>query len=107
MSPNESRLSCGAELEGSQGEFYHTARKTFSGSLGMGRRQLQALLGCAPQVIARVRPRQERRGHSASLASRPDCDAEWTDAPNSPASPRPARNGTFTWKAPRIETNHP
>src|SRR6266566_2089675 len=52
--PNESRLSCGAELEGSQGEFYHTARKTFSGSIGDGRRQLQALLGCAPQVIARV-----------------------------------------------------
>jgi len=60
--PNESRLSCGAELEGSQGEFYHTARQTFSGSIGDGRRQLQALLGCAPQVIARVRPRQERRG---------------------------------------------
>ena len=59
---NESRLSCGAELEGSQGEFYHTARKTFSASIGDGRRQLQALLGCAPQVIAQVRPRQERRG---------------------------------------------
>src|SRR6266566_5098362 len=42
--PNESRLSCGAELEGSQGEFYHTARKTFSGSIGDGRRQLQALV---------------------------------------------------------------
>src|SRR5437667_436232 len=42
--PNESRLSCGAELEGSQGEFYHTARKTFSGSIGGGRRQLQALV---------------------------------------------------------------
>ncbi len=60
--PNESRLSCGAELEGSQGEFYNTARKTFSGSIGDGRRQLQALLGCAPQVIARVRPRQKLRG---------------------------------------------
>ncbi len=41
---NGSRLSCGAELEASQGEFYHTARKTFSGSIGEGRRQLQALV---------------------------------------------------------------
>ena len=60
--PNESRLSCGAELEGSQGKFYHTARKTFSGSIGHGRRQLQALLGCAPQVIARVLPFREAQG---------------------------------------------
>src|SRR5437867_2816867 len=42
--PNESRLSCGAELEGSQREFYHTGCKTFSGSIGDGRRQLQALV---------------------------------------------------------------
>src|SRR6266702_6833065 len=54
--PNESRLSCGATLKYSQMEFYHTARQTFSGSIGDGRRQLQALLGCAPQVIARVLP---------------------------------------------------
>src|SRR3989454_6319630 len=60
--PNESRLSCGAKLKYSQMEFYHTARRTFAGLFEEGRRQLQALLGCAPQVIARVRPRQERRG---------------------------------------------
>src|SRR5438128_1179227 len=54
--PNESRLSCGATLKYSQMEFYHTARQTFSGTIGDGRRQLQALLGCAPQVIARVLP---------------------------------------------------
>ena len=60
--PNESRLSCGAKLTYSQMEFYHTARRTFAGLFEEGRRQLQALLGCAPQVIARVRPRQERRG---------------------------------------------
>src|SRR6058998_555139 len=42
--PNEWRLSCGAGLEHSQGEFYLTARKTFSGSIGDGRRQLQALV---------------------------------------------------------------
>src|SRR5438093_4115709 len=59
--PNESRLSCGAELEGSQGEFYHTARKTFSGPLRTGAASFKRWLGCAPQVIARVRPRQELR----------------------------------------------
>src|SRR6266568_8669579 len=42
--PNESRLSCGATLKYSQMEFYHTARKTFSGSIGDARRQLQALV---------------------------------------------------------------
>src|SRR6266568_1421525 len=42
--PNESRLSCGAELECSQTEFYHTACKTFAEFIGDGRRQLQALV---------------------------------------------------------------
>src|SRR5437870_2691630 len=42
--PNGSRLSCGAKLECSQPEFYNTACKTFSGSIGDGRRQLQALV---------------------------------------------------------------
>jgi len=45
--PNESRLSCGAGLEHSQGEFYHTARKTFSGSLGTGAASFKRWLGCA------------------------------------------------------------
>ncbi len=40
--PNESRLSCGAELECSQTEFYHTAGSTFAGLIENGRRQLQA-----------------------------------------------------------------
>src|SRR5437879_1323079 len=42
--PNESRLSCGAELESSQMKFYHTAWRTFSGCIEDGRRQLQALV---------------------------------------------------------------
>src|SRR6266536_3134377 len=83
--PNESRLSCGAELEGSQGEFYHTASKTFSGSIGDGRRQLQALV--------RLRTTSHSSGPSLSLSRRSThrpCpgrltrDAEWTDAPNRP-----------------------
>src|SRR6266571_7883420 len=79
--PNGSRLSCGAGLEHSQGEFYHTALKTFSGSLGTGAASFKRWLGCAPQVIARVRPCRCARGHSPSLALRRDCDAEWTEAP--------------------------
>ena len=93
--PNESRLSCGATLKYSQMEFYNTARKTFSGSIRDGRRQLQALLGCAPQVIAPVLPFEELKEHSPSLAYHRDCDAEWTDARNSPTPPLPAHNGTF------------
>src|SRR5881296_1046073 len=74
--PNGSRLSCGAGLEHSQGEFYHTARKTFSGSLGTGAASFKRWLGCAPQVIARVRPRQELRG-ALTVAYLPwNCDAE-------------------------------
>ncbi len=42
--PNESRLSCGAKLEYSQMEFYHTAGRTFAGFIEEGRRQLQALV---------------------------------------------------------------
>src|SRR6266480_1350891 len=40
--PNETRLSCGAELECSQTEFYITAGRTFTGLIEEGRRQLQA-----------------------------------------------------------------
>ena|SRR5213593_614713 len=46
--PNGSRLSCGAGLEHSQGEFYHTARKTFSGSLGTGAASFKRMLGRRP-----------------------------------------------------------
>src|ERR1051325_870941 len=42
MPPNGSRLSCGAKLECSQTEFYHTACTTSSGFVEDGRRQLQA-----------------------------------------------------------------
>ncbi len=47
MPPNGSRLSCGAGLEHSQGEFYHTARKTFSGSSGTGAASFKRLLDSA------------------------------------------------------------
>src|SRR5438876_972541 len=60
--PNESRLSCGATLKYSQMEFYHTVRRTFTDPFEDGRRQLQALLGCAPQVIARVLPFRGAQG---------------------------------------------
>ena len=42
VQPNEWRLSCGAKLDCSQTEFYHTACRTFSGLAEHGRRQLQA-----------------------------------------------------------------
>src|SRR6266567_3554768 len=98
--PNESRLSCGAKLEGSQGEFYHTARKTFSGSIGHGRRQLQALLGCAPQVIARVLPFRGAQGALTLAAPAPGlgCRVDRCSERTTPATP--ARKGTFTWTAP-------
>ena len=95
MLPNESRLSCGATLKYSQMEFYHNARKTFSGSIRDARRQLQALLGCAPQVIARVLPCRGAQGALTVAGLHRDCDAEWTDARNSPTPPPPAHNGTF------------
>src|SRR5438477_11897646 len=106
--PNESRLSCGAELEGSQGEFYHTGRKTFSGSIGDGRRQLQALLGCAPQVIARVLPCRGAQGAltaaalAPGLGSRVDRCSELTNS----TAPRTQRD--FHWdSAFGLERNRP
>ena len=39
-------------------------------------------LGCAPQVIARVRPLRALEEHAPYPAPRRNCDAEWTDAPN-------------------------
>src|SRR6266550_5454422 len=97
--PNESRLSCCAGLERSQGEFYHTTRKTFSGSLGTGAASFKRRLRCAPQVIARVHPRQELRGAPTvayfpwELSSRIDrCSGLATRA-------APKRNGAFIWKA--------
>src|SRR5437667_10591277 len=105
--PNESRLSCGAELEGSQGKFYHTARKTFSGSIGDGRRQLQALLGCAPQVTLGSCPSEETKGHSPSLPWHRDCDAEWTDARNGPGPPHRCATGLSRGQRLENRTNLP
>src|SRR2546425_5416901 len=56
--PNGLRLSCGAQLEGSQTEFYHTAWRTFSVFIEDGRRQLQA----------RVRPPGTRATDCSSRA---------------------------------------
>src|SRR5436190_2098657 len=63
--PNESRLSCGATLKYSQMEFYHTARQTFSGSSGDGRRQLQALvrLRATSHSSGPALPRSSRSTH--------------------------------------------
>ncbi len=42
--PNGVRLSCGAELEGSQPELYNTECRGVTEPIGDGRRQLQALV---------------------------------------------------------------
>jgi len=76
-------------------EFYHTAGRTFTDLLRTGAASFKRWLGCAPQVIAPVLPFEELKEHSPSLAYHRDCDAEWTDARNSPTPPLPAHNGTF------------
>ncbi len=98
--PNESRLSCGAKLECSQMEFYHTAGRTFTDLFENGRRQLQALLGCAPQVIARVLPFRGAQGALTLAAPAPGlgCRVDRCSERTRPATP--ARKGTFTWTAP-------
>ena len=50
MLPNEVRLSCGAEREGSQTECYHAAYRMFSEPVENGRRQLQALVRPLPHL---------------------------------------------------------
>ena|SRR5436309_1655452 len=64
LRPNESRLSCGAKLECSQTEFYNAACKTFSGSIGDGRRQLQARVRqpFGPMLSLRVKISHEPHG---------------------------------------------
>src|SRR6266576_2043711 len=103
--PNESRLSCGAKLECSQTEFYNTAGRTFTGLIEERRRQLQA------HVRLRTTSHSSGPFPSGSTGSthRPlplhsDRDAGWTAARSSPAAPRPAHNGTFTWVAPSDRT---
>src|SRR2546422_310298 len=73
-----------------------------------GRRQLQALVrlrttshSSGPSLAGST------EGHPPSPAPHRDCDAGWTDARISPASPRPPHNGTFIWVAPPIEPNQP
>ena len=106
--PNESRLSCGAELEGSQGEFYHTARQTFSGSIGDGRRQLQAHV--------RLRATSHSSGPSspgAQRGTRHHLPHARIVTPNGPTLRTPQRRrgpratGPSLGKALRIEPNHP
>src|SRR5437660_3524234 len=58
--PNELRLSCGAELEYSQTEFYNTVCTSVTGSVEHGRRQLQALV--RQPAPAGLNPDQERCG---------------------------------------------
>src|SRR2546421_8339008 len=58
--PNELRLSCGAELECSQTEFYNTVCTSVTGSVEHGRRQLQALV--RQPAPAGLNPDQERCG---------------------------------------------
>src|ERR1044071_4440167 len=65
--PNESRLSCGAEMKCPQTECYHTACRMFSEPVVDGRRQLQALVRHHGAVTARSR--QILRANS-SLISR-------------------------------------
>ena len=106
--PNESRLSCGAKLECSQAEFYHTARKTFSGSIGDGRRQLQALV--------RLRATSHSSGPSspgAQRGTRHHLPHARMVTPNGPTLRTPQRRrglratGPSLGEALRIEPNHP
>ena len=81
--PNEMRLSCGAGLEGSQTEFYNTECGRVTDALEHGRRQLQALVRLrTTSHSSGPSPAGSTEGHSPSLASRRDSDAEWTVAPN-------------------------
>ena len=61
-----------------------------------GARQLQALVRLrTTSHSSGPSPTGSTEGHSPPLASRRDCDARWTDAPNAPGAPRPAHHGTF------------
>ena len=66
-----------------------------------GARQLQALVRLrSTSHSSGPSPTRSTEGHSPSLPSRRRGEAEWTSAWCSPASTRPARNGTFLWIAP-------
>jgi|SRR6266576_1545351 len=105
--PNESRLSCGAKLEHSQMEFYHTARRTFAGLIEEGRRQLQAhvrlrttIHGSGPSSTGST------EGHSPSLPSRRDlgCRMDRCSELTNATAPRTQRD--FHWIAP-LDGNEP
>src|SRR6266699_3007016 len=76
---NESRLSCGAKHECSQIEFYNTAWKTFSRSIGDGCRQLQALvrLRATSHSSGPALPRSSRSTHRG-------CPGTGTRMPSAP-----------------------
>src|SRR5437660_12020447 len=95
--PNESRLSYGSELKSSQEGFYHTGRKTFSGSIGDGRRQLQALVRLRTTSHSlgpsfHRAPRSTRRNRPLAAIVMPN----GPNARNLPAPPPPAHHGPFS-----------
>src|SRR6266705_3136454 len=69
LPPNGSRLSCAAKLAYSQSEFYNTACKTFSGSIGDGRRQLQALVRQRRRLPSPASPSEVTRVLTAKWSS--------------------------------------
>src|SRR6267142_3744148 len=62
--------------------------------LGTGAASFKRWLGCAPQIIARAHPRQERRGALTvpALAPRSRCRMDLCSDPTSPAAPRAQRD---------------
>ncbi len=92
--PNGSRLSCGAELEDSQTEFYHTERKGVTAAGDHGRRQLQALVRLHTEIVARLRPctaAQSPASPALDRAGRP-AGQDRNVARSSPWQPPPARH---------------
>ena len=76
--------------------------------LRTGAVSFKRLLGCAPQVIARVRPLRALEEHSPYPALRQNCDAEWTEAPNLRIRRRaPHATGLSLGKRLRSEPNRP
>ena len=106
--PNESRLSCGAKLEYSQMEFYHTARRTFAGLIEEGRRQLQALVRLRTTSHSlgppfHRAPRSTRRSRPLRVIVMPNGPMLGTRQPHRP----PHTTGLSVDSAFRIEPNRP
>jgi len=68
--PNESRLSCGADLKCSQTECYHTACRMFSEPAEDGRRQLQALVRLLAHLCLSLKTCGSRNSGSETLSRR-------------------------------------